>query len=100
MVVTICMLKLVILTLKIINILIKILKCVLNHVQNIGDFMEANHIIIVCHIVKVIKMNKVKSLIIYKEINVLYNVTIMLNGYKKMMVKNVKQQLIVQKVIK
>lgn len=45
-------------------------------------------------------MSKVKVFNIYKEINVLYNVIIMLNGYKKMMVKNVKQQLIVQKVIK
>ena len=100
MVATICMLKLVILTLKIINIMIKIIISVLNHVQNIGIFMVDNHIIIVCHIVKVIKICKVKVLNIYKETNVLYNVTIMLNGYKKMMVKNVKQQLIVQKVIK
>lgn len=100
MVVTICMLKLMILTSKIINIMIKIIISVLNHVQNIGYFMEANHIIIVCHIVKVIKICKAKVFNIYKEINVLYNVTIMLNGYKKMMVKNVKQQLIVQKVIK
>ena len=100
MVATICMLKLVILTSKIINIMIKIIISVLNHVQNIGTFMENNHIIIVCHIVKVIKICKVKVFNIYKETNVLYNVTIMLNGYKKMMVKNVKQQLIVQKVIK
>lgn len=100
MVATICMLKLVILTSKIINIMIKIIISVLNHVQNIGIFMVDNHIIIVCHIVKVIKICKVKVFNIYKETNVLYNVTIMLNGYKKMMVKNVKQQLIVQKVIK
>ena len=100
MVATICMLKLVILTSKIINIMIKIIISVLNHVQNIGIFMENNHIIIVYHIVKVIKICKVKVFNIYKETNVLYNVTIMLNGYKKMMVKNVKQQLIVQKVIK
>lgn len=100
MVVTICMLKLVILTLKIINILINIIISVLNHVQNIGIFMVDNHIIIVYHIVKVIKICKAKVFNIYKEINVLYNVIIMLNGYKKMMVKNVKQQLIVQKVIK
>ena len=100
MVATICMLKLVILTSKIINIMIKIIISVLNHVQNIGTFMENNHIIIVYHIVKVIKICKVKVFNIYKETNVLYNVTIMLNGYKKMMVKNVKQQLIVQKVIK
>lgn len=80
--------------------MIKIIISVLNHVQNIGTSMVDNHIIIAYHIVKVIKICKVKSLIIYKEINVLYNVTIMLNGYKKMMVKNVKQQLIVQKVIK
>ena len=100
MVATICMLKLVILTSKIINIMIKIIISVLNHVQNIGTFMENNHIIIVYHIVKVIKICKVKVFNIYKETNVLYNVIIMLNGYKKMMVKNVKQQLIVQKVIK
>ena len=100
MVATICMLKLVILTSKIINIMIKIIISVLNHVQNIGIFMVDNHIIIVCHIVKVIKICKVKVFNIYKETNVLYNVIIMLNGYKKMMVKNVKQQLIVQKVIK
>ena len=100
MVVTICMLKLVILTSKIINIGINIIISVLNHVQNIGIFMVDNHIIIVCHIVKVIKICKAKVFNIYKEINVLYNVIIMLNGYKKMMVKNVKQQFIVQKVIK
>ena len=100
MVVTICMLKLVILISKIINILINIIISVLNHVQNIGILMEDNHIIIVYHIVKVIKIYKVKVFNIYKEINVLHNVIIMLNGYKKMMVKNVKQQLIAQKVIK
>lgn len=100
MVATICMLKLVILTLKIINILINIIISVLNHVQNIGIFMVDNHIIIAYHIVKVIKICKAKVFNIYKEINVLYNVIIMLNGYKKMMGKNVKQQLIVQKVIK
>lgn len=54
MVVTICMLKLVILILKIINIGIHIMISVLNHVQNIGTLMVDNHIIIAYHIVKVI----------------------------------------------
>ena len=99
MVVIICMLKLVMKNLKIINILTNIIKFVLQNVQNIGIFLVVFHIIIVYQNVKAIKIKINKNSNLYKEINVSPNVIIMLNGYKKMMEKNVNHLLLVLQVI-
>ena len=91
----ICMLKLVMKNLKIINILTNIIKFVLHNVQNIGTFLVVFHITIVYLNVKAIKIRINKNSNLYKEINVSPNVIIMLNGYKKMMEKNVNHLLLV-----
>ena len=95
MAVIICISKLVIKNLKIINILIKINKFVLQNVQNIGIFMVVFHITIVYQNVKAIKIKINKNSNLFKEINVSPNVIIMLNGYKKMMEKNANHLLLV-----
>ena len=95
MVVIICMSKLVIKNLKTINTGIKINKFVLQNVQNIGIFMVVFHITIVYQNVKAKQMTIIKKLNLFKENNVSPNVIIMLNGYKKMMEKNVNHHLLV-----
>ena len=99
MVVIICMLKLTMKNLRIINILTNIIKFVLQNVQNIGIFLVVFHIIIVYQNVKAIKIVIIKNSNLFKEINVSHNVIIMLNGYKKMMEKNVNHLLLVLQVI-
>ena len=99
MAVIICITKLIMNNLKTINTGIMIIKFVSPNVQNIGFFSVIFHITTVYQNVKVIKIVIIKKLNLYKEINVSYNVIIMLNGYKKMMEKNVNHLLLVLQVI-
>ena len=75
------------------------IKFVLQNVQSIGILMVVFHIIIVYQNVRVMEIAIIKKLNLFKEINVSHNVIIMLNGYKKMMEKNVNHLLLVLQVI-